>query len=106
MVQKHLEGRWKPVAFISRALSSTEEKYAHIEKEVLATTWACKTLLDYLIGKTFHIETAHKPLVPLLDTKNLDEMSPRIQGLRMDLLRFDSTISHVPGRELTTADAL
>ena len=73
---------------------------------MLATTWACKTLADYLIGKTFHIEMDHKPLVPLLDTKNLDEMSPRIQGLRMGLLRFDSTISHVPGRELTTTDAL
>ena len=73
---------------------------------MLATTWACERPADYLIGKTFRIETAHKPLLPLLDTKNLDEMSPRIQGLRMDLLRFNSTISHVPGRELTTADAL
>ena len=106
MVQKHLEGTWKPVAFISRALSSTEEKYAQIEKEALATTWACERLADYLIGKTFHIETDHKPLVPLLGTKNLDEMPPRIQRLRMRLLRFDFTISHVPGKELTTADAL
>ena len=65
MVQKHLEGTWKPVAFISRALSSTEEKYAQIEKEALATTWACERLADYLIGKMFHIETDHKPLVPL-----------------------------------------
>ena len=28
MVQKNLEGTWKPAAFTSRALSSTEEKYA------------------------------------------------------------------------------
>ena len=28
MVQNNLEGTWKPVAFTSRALSSTEEKYA------------------------------------------------------------------------------
>ena len=33
-------------------------------------------------------------------------MPPRIQRLRMRLLRFDFTISHVPGQELTTADAL
>lgn len=106
MVQKHLEGTWKPVAFISRALSSTEQRYAQIEKDVLPTTWACERLAGYLIGKTFHIETDHKPLVPLLGTKNLDEMPLRIQQLRMHLLRFNFTLCHVPGKELTTADAL
>ena len=52
MVQKHQEGIWKPVAFITRALSSTEQKYAQIEKEALATirlfdrenvSWHCET---------------------------------------------------------------
>ncbi|XP_015748470.1 PREDICTED: uncharacterized protein LOC107328239 [Acropora digitifera] len=60
----------------------------------LHTTWACERLADYLIGKTFHIETDYKPLVPLLGTKNLDEMPPRFN------------FTHVPGKELTTADAL
>ena len=106
MVQKHQEGTWKPVAFISRTLSSTEEKYAQIEKEALATTRACERLADYLIGKTFHNETNNKPLGPLLGTKNLDEMPSRLQRLRMRILRFDFTISHVLGKELTTADAL
>lgn len=78
MVQKHLEGTWKPEAFISRALSSTEQKYAQIEHEALATTWACKRVADYLIGKTFHIEKGQKPLVPLLGTNSLDEMPPGI----------------------------
>ena len=59
MDQKHIEDIWKPVAFISKALSSTEQKYAQIRKEVSATTWACESLADYLIGKTFHIETDH-----------------------------------------------
>ena len=88
MVQKHLEGTWKPVTFISRALSSTEQKYAKIEKEALASTWTGERLADYLIGKTFYIETDHKPLVLLLGTRNLDEMPRRIQRLRIRLLRF------------------
>ena len=53
MVQKHLEGTWKPVAFVSRAFLGTEQK------DLLATTWACERLADYLISKTFHIETDH-----------------------------------------------
>ena len=58
------------------------------------------------MGKTFHIETDHKPIVSLLGTKDLDEMPPGIQRLQMRLLRFDFTVSHVPGKELTTADKL
>ena len=54
------------------------------------------------MGKTLHIETDHTPIVPLPGTKDLDEMQPRIQGLRMRLLRFEFTISLVPGRELKT----
>ena len=92
--------------FISRALTPTERRYAQIEKEARAATWACERLADYLIGKQFLIETDHKPLVPILGSKNLEEMSPRIQRLRMRLLRFTFTVSHVPGKSLITADTL
>ena len=104
---KHkLKTTGKPVAFISRALTNTEQRYAQIEKEALATTWACERLADYLVGKTFHIETDHKPLVPLLGSKNLDKMPLRIQRLTMQLLQFHFTISYVPSTNLVMADTL
>ena len=106
LTQKQTNGCWKPVAYVSRSLTPTERRYAQIEKEALAITWACERLSDYLIGKTFHVETDHKPLVPLLSSRNLEEMPPRIQRLRMRLLRYDFTISHIPGKDLATADAL
>ena len=106
LLQKQADEEWKPVAYISRALTPTEQRYAQIEKEALATTWACERLSDYLLGKTFHVETDHKPLVPLLGSKNLDEMPPRIQRLRLRLLKYQFTISHVPGKNLVLADTL
>jgi len=60
-------------------MSATEQRYAQIEKEALVSTWACDRFSDYLLGKQFHIETDHKPLVSLLDSKNLDELPIRIQ---------------------------
>ena len=106
LLQKQLDGSWKPIAFASRSLTTTEQQYAQIKKEVLAITWCCEHFSDYLLGKTFHINTDHKPLVPLLSTKNLDELPVRVQCFKMRLLRYSFTISYVAGKHLITADTL
>ena len=99
-------GQWRPIAYASRSLSETEQRYAQIEKEALSITWACDRFQDYLVGKNFLIETDHKPLVPLLGAKDLDLLPPRIQRFRMRLMRYSYQITHVPGRDLYTADTL
>ena len=106
LLQKQPDGELRPVAYASRAMSGVEQRYAQIEKEALATTWAFERYSDFLIGKTFHIETDHKPLVSLLGQKTLDELPPIIQRFRMRLMRFRYSISHVPGNDLLTADTL
>ena len=94
------------MAYNSRSLSDVERWYAQIEKEALATTWACERFSDFLIGKEFQLETDHKPLVPLLGSKDLDTLPPRILRFRTHLIRFHYTIIHVPGKNLVTANAL
>lgn len=106
LLQKQSDGENKPVAYISRSMTSTEQRYAQIEKEALAFTWACERLSDYLIGLKFHIWTDHKPLVPLFSTKHLEEMPIRVQRFRLRMMRYDFSISHVPGKQLLIADAL
>ncbi len=96
----------QPVAYVSRSLTQTEERYAQIEKEALALTWACERLSVYLLGLRFHIETDHKPLVSLFSRKLLDELLVRVQRFRMRLMRFSFSVSHVPGKDLAIADAL
>ncbi|ETW98423.1 MAG: hypothetical protein ETSY2_42830 [Candidatus Entotheonella gemina] len=97
---------WKPVAFASRSMSETERRYAQVEKEALAITWACDKFSMYILGKHFQIETDHKPLIPLLGSKQLDNLPPRILRFRLRLARFDYSISHVPGKHMYTADTL
>ena len=59
----------------------------------------------YINWKKILIETDHKPLVPLLGSKHLDSLPPRVLGFRR-LARFDYSIVHVPGKSLYTADTL
>ncbi|UYV69371.1 K02A2.6-like [Cordylochernes scorpioides] len=87
--QEHESNEWRPVAFASRTLTKTEQGYAQIEKEALAITWAY-----------------HKPLVPIFTTKDLNDLTPRLQRYRMRMLQFLFHIFHTPGKDLITADAL
>lgn len=100
------DSNWKPVAYASRSMSETERRYTQIEKEALATAWACENFSMYVLGKRFRIETDHKPLVPLLGSKHLDSLPPRVLRFRLRLDRFDYSIEHVPGKLLYTADTL
>ena len=77
-----------------------------MEKEVLATTWAYDKFPNYIIGLKVLIETGHKPLIPLLGSKRLDELPPRILRFRLRLARVDYSIVHVPGKLLFTVDTL
>uniref|UniRef100_A0A3P8TBN5 ribonuclease H n=1 Tax=Amphiprion percula TaxID=161767 RepID=A0A3P8TBN5_AMPPE len=106
LTQKQSDGTWRPVTYISRGLTDTERRYAQIEKEALAVTWSCERLSSYLMGLQFTLITDHKPLVPLLSTRGLDDLPPRILRFRLRLLRFSFEIIHVPGKNLVTADAL
>ncbi|XP_061926289.1 uncharacterized protein K02A2.6-like [Entelurus aequoreus] len=106
LTQKQDDGSWQPVTFISRGLTDTEKRYAQIEKEALAATWACERLTSYVQGLHFTLLTDHKPLVPLLSTRGLDDLPPRVLRFRLRLLRYDYDIVHVPGKNLITADTL
>ncbi|KAF7645595.1 hypothetical protein LDENG_00201440 [Lucifuga dentata] len=56
MLQKQ-DDTWLPVAYASRSLSSTEQRYTQVEKEALALTWACERFSAFILGRHFELET-------------------------------------------------
>ena len=74
------QSMWKAVAYASctMLLNETKQRYSQIEKETLALVWACQKFLGYIIGKRIHLETDHKPLVPLLSKTHLDRLPPHV----------------------------
>jgi hypothetical protein len=86
VLMQESDSTWKPVAFASRTMTETEKRYTQI---ALAVTWACEKFSTYILGMKFLIETDHKPLVPLLGTKHLDSLPPRVLRFRLRLARFE-----------------
>ncbi|UYV73012.1 K02A2.6-like [Cordylochernes scorpioides] len=91
---------------LALTLSETEKRYAQIEKEALAITWACEKFKQYIQGPVITLEADHKPLVPIFTSKNIDDLTPRIQRLRLRIMRYSYKIVHTPGKNLIVADAL
>ncbi|GBN39601.1 hypothetical protein AVEN_222848-1 [Araneus ventricosus] len=104
--QKQADGRRSVIAYASRTLTPTESRYAQIEKEALAVAWGYEKFRDYLTGMHFKIETDHKHLIPIFSKKNLDDLSLRLQRMKLRMMKFSYTIVHIPGKELFAADAL
>ena len=88
-------------------LQTVEKNYHPLEVEMLAIVWGCEKMKMFLLGlPTFQIQTDHKPLIPILQSKMLTEMSPRIQNMRFKLLNYSFTVEYCPGKEMIDADAL
>ena len=104
LLQKHGD-TWALVAYASRSLSKSEQNYAQIEKEALAILFGCERFHVYLYGKSFTVESDHKPLQPIFK-KPICKAPPRIQRFRLRLQKYDMHIEFKPGKELTIADTL
>ena len=52
----------KPVMYVSRALTETEQRYSNIERELLAIVFALERLNHYTFGRTITVQSDHQPL--------------------------------------------
>ena len=95
----------KPIAFASKSLSEAEQRYANIERELLAVVFGCERFHTYLFGRDFIVESDHKPL-EMIQLKNLRAAPPRLQRMLMRLQNYDLQILYKPGKDMILPDGL
>ncbi len=101
--QQHPEGL-RPVAYASRKLSATEQRYPTHQLEFLALKWAVvDTFHDYLYGLKFIVRTDNNPLTYVLTTAKLNATGHRWLAA---LATYDFSLQYKPGRHNIDANVL
>lgn len=100
--QQFPEGE-KPITFISRTLSESEENFATIEKEMLAVVWALSNLRNFIYGTHVKIYTDHQPLTFTLSPRNTNA---KLKRWKAYIDEHDHQMLYKPGKANIVADAL
>ena len=95
----------QPVAYASRALSSTERNYAQIEKELLAIVFGMERFHQFTYGRPILVHSDHKPLETIFK-KPLLSAPKRLQRMLMRLQVYDIDLVYKQGKHLYVADTL
>ena len=97
-----IDKKERPIAFVSRRLTSAEQKWHIREKEALAIIYALESFRHFLLGSEFIVRTDHSSLQWLLTAK-----SGRLQRWALRLMEFGPyKILHRSGKQHTNVDAL
>ena len=93
----------KPVAYASRALTTVQQGYSQIEKELLAIVYGCQKFHQYIYGR--EVETDHRPLESIFK-KPLHQAPFRLQKMLLQLQSYDLKVRYQLGKEMYLADTL
>ena len=99
------DGRWRPVAFLSKSLNETERNYEIHSKKMLVVVRGLKNWKHLLKGTKYKFEvwTDHKNLEYFMKAQKLNR---RQAYWALYLSRFNFTLKHVLGTKIGKADGL
>jgi hypothetical protein len=101
-----IEGKEKPVAFLSRTLSPAEKNYTVTELELTAVVWGLKRLRHLVYGVKLKIHTDHHSICWLYKAKR-DELSPKLCRMLLVLGDYDiEGVYHISGKKHEVPDCL
>ena len=107
--QKQSDGRYHPIAYASRIMTETEQRYHSNKQEFLALKWAVtEQFHEYLSPygknrKEFVVRTDNNPLTYIFSSANLDAAGQRWVA---QLASYNFALKYQKGKDNTVADFL
>ena len=107
--QKQADGRYHPIAYASRVMNETEQRYHSNKQEFLTLKWAVtEQFHEYLspYGKNrneFVVSTDNNPLTYIFSSANLDAAG---QQWVAHLASYNFSLEYQKGKDNTVADFL
>ena len=86
------------IAYASRALTPTEQRYSQTEREALAIVWGIEHFHLYLYGAPFTLHTDHKAL-KIIFGNPLSKPPARIERWLLRLQQYDFNVVYTTGSE-------
>jgi len=105
VLSQEQEGKWKPIAFLSRTMQPAERNYEIYDKELLAIVEALAKWRQYLLdaAEPFEVWTNHENLKYFREPHKLNG---RQAQWYLKLQDYDFTLKHILGKTNTKADIL
>lgn len=105
------DGSERPIAFISRTLSTAKRNYSQIEKETLACIFGVKKFSSYIYRHHFTLVTDHKPLLSLLHQhhsilNNYIESNSEMGTYTLSMYEYSLSFQTISSTHANNADAL
>ncbi len=107
-----VEGKVRPILFLSRLLTTAERSYWPTELEVAGLVWVLKKVRHMAESTTTHVLTDHSATVEIATQKSLNTSAAWKMNLRLVrasefFQRFDKLdVKHKPGKDNVIPDAL
>jgi len=105
VLSQEQEGKWKPIAFLSRMMQPAKRNYKIYDKELLAIVDALTKWRQYLLDakEPFKVWTDHKNLKYFRKPHKLNGQQAQWY---LKLQDYDFTLKHIPGKMNMKADIL
>lgn len=108
LYHKYDDGTERPIAYASKLLSATEQRWSQIEKEGFSIIYGIKKFYKFLCGRHFILITDHKPLLKIFGPKSQlpTYVATRLHHWSLFLSEFQYTVEYRQSQQHGNADAL